>query len=77
MTLDEIGLKYNTDKSSRAHGYLDFYEKYFPKDLQGRILEIGVMDGYSLKMWNEYYSKAEIIGIDIKEPQPLFLPNAI
>lgn len=78
MNLDEIGLKYNTDKSSRSHGYLDFYEKYFPKpDFTGRILEIGVMDGLSLRMWSEYYPEAEIIGIDIKEPQPLFLPNVI
>ena len=78
MKLDDIGLKYDTDKSSRSHGYLDFYEKHFPnRDFSGRILEIGVMDGYSLKTWGEYYPKAEIIGIDIKEPSPLFLPNVV
>lgn len=66
--LDEIGLKYNTDKSSRFHNYLEFYEKHLPgRDFKGRLLEIGVMDGFSMKMWREYYPKAEIIGIDIKD----------
>lgn len=64
--LNEIGLKYDTDKSSRAHGYLDFYEANLPnRDFDGRLLEIGIMDGNSLRMWKEYYPKAEIVGIDI------------
>lgn len=64
--LNEIGLKYDTDKSSRFHHYLDFYEEHFPdRDFDGRLLEIGVMDGFSMKTWREYYPKAEIIGIDI------------
>lgn len=64
MTLHEIGLKYGTDKATH-HGYCDFYEK----ELQGlnpkRILEIGVKDGASLRMWKEFYPKAEVVGIDI------------
>lgn len=66
--LNDIGLKYNADKSSRFHHYLDFYEKHLPdRNFKGRLLEIGVMDGYSMKMWREYYPNAEIIGIDIKD----------
>jgi len=66
--LDDIGLKYNADKSSRFHHYLDFYQLMLPdRDFSGRLLEIGVMDGLSMKMWREYYPKAEIIGIDIKD----------
>lgn len=67
-TLNDIGLKYNADKSSRFHHYLDFYQKHLPgRDFAGRLLEIGVMDGLSVRMWREYYPDAEIVGIDIKD----------
>ncbi len=67
-TLDKIGLKYDADKSSRFHHYLDFYQKHLPdQSFSGRLLEIGVMDGLSMKMWREYYPNAEIVGIDIKD----------
>lgn len=65
--LDTIGLKYGADKSSKFHNYLDFYQEQLPdRGFSGRLLEIGVMDGLSMKMWREYYPKAEIVGIDIK-----------
>lgn len=64
MSLHDIGLKYNTDKAT-FHKYLDFYEKKLPKrDFSGRLLEIGIMDGASIRMWREYYPNAEIVGID-------------
>ena len=63
-TLDEIGVKFNTDKSSICHTYLEFYEKHLPKKVN-RLLEIGIKDGASLRMWREYYPDAEIVGIDI------------
>lgn len=67
-TLNDIGLKYDADKSSRFHHYLDFYQKMLPdREFSGRLLEIGVMDGLSMKMWREYYPNAEIVGIDIKD----------
>lgn len=71
--LNEIGLKYNTDKSSRFHNYLDFYEKQLPdRSFKGRLLEIGIMDGYSMQMWREYYPDAdEIVGLDIMPKQHL------
>lgn len=70
--LNKIGLKYDADKSSRFHHYLDFYEKHLPgRDFKGRLLEIGVMDGYSMRMWREYYPHAEIVGIDTKPMEHL------
>lgn len=63
--LHEIGLKHKTDKAT-FHRYCDFYEENLPgRNFSGRILEIGVMHGASLRMWKEFYPKAEIIGIDI------------
>lgn len=66
--LNDIGLRLNADKSSRFHNYLDFYQKHLPaQSFSGRLLEIGVMDGLSMRMWREYYPDAEIVGIDIKD----------
>lgn len=66
MTLDELGVKYGTDKSSIAHGYLDIYETYFEgkrfNDID--LLEIGIKEGASLRMWKEYFQSGEIYGID-------------
>lgn len=66
--LNDIGLKYDADKSSRFHNYLDFYQEQLPdRTFKGRLLEIGVMDGLSMKMWRDYYPDAEVVGIDIKD----------
>lgn len=71
MILQDIGLKYETDKAT-FHKYMDFYQKNLPKrNFKGRLLEIGVMDGYSLKTWREYYPHAEIVGIDIEDKSHL------
>lgn len=75
--LDEIGLKHNTDKSSRFHNYLDFYQEHLPdRSFEGRLLEIGIMDGYSMAMWREYYPQAaQIIGLDIMPKGHLDIPG--
>lgn len=75
--LNDIGLKFNTDKSSRFHNYLDFYEMELPdRSFDGRLLEIGIMDGYSMQMWREYYpDAAEIIGLDIMPKDHLDVPG--
>jgi hypothetical protein len=71
--LNDIGVRLNADKSSRFHHYLDFYQKHLPsRDFNGRLLEIGVMDGLSMRMWREYYPYAEIVGIDIKDMDHLY-----
>lgn len=75
MLLHEIGLKHNTDKAF-FHQYLDFYQIKLPKrNFAGRLLEIGVMDGASIKMWREYYPKAEIVGVDINDKSHLQYEN--
>lgn len=65
--LQDIGFKLDTDKAT-YHKYLDFYEKNLPdRKFKGRLLEIGILQGSSLRMWHEYYPKAEIIGIDLND----------
>lgn len=66
MELNEAAIKYSTDKSSEFHGYTKIYERLFEKfkHLPITLLEIGVWKGASLKMWDSFFSKAKIIGLD-------------
>lgn len=66
MTLDEIGLKHKTDKSTITHCYLDNYARYFEswRDKEFTLLEIGVAGGASIRMWREYFPNAKVYGID-------------
>ena len=59
--------KYLTDKHT-VHRYIqEFYEEEFLKykDKKIRLLEIGVLEGESLKLWSDYFTNGEIVGIDI------------
>ena len=67
MKLDDIAKKYGTDKSTDFHGYTLIYEKLIT-DLWGKsLLEIGVLDGASIKMWHEYLPRWQITGVDINQ----------
>lgn len=64
-TLQEIGLKYGTDKAT-THFYMDNYEKYFSnyREEKFTMLELGVAGGASLNTWKEYFPNADVWGID-------------
>jgi hypothetical protein len=70
MTLSELYSsnrpKYPTDKVTRHH-YLPVYDKLFTpyRDKRINLLEIGVKFGGSLKLWDDYFTKATIRGIDV------------
>lgn len=61
----EIGSRVGTDKI--GHGYHVWYEKHFSnlRDRPINLLEIGVWEGFSLKLWEEYFPLGKIYGIDI------------
>ncbi len=65
--LIELGEKYGTDKV--GHGYIPIYEKLFSgmrtKNIQ--LMEIGVLNGASVKMWEDYFIAGHIYGVDINE----------
>ena len=65
-TLNEMGLRHQTDKASTHHCYLDNYETYIGhlRDKEFTLLEIGVASGASIRLWREYFSKAKVYGID-------------
>lgn len=60
-----LAKKYKTDKLN--HNYIGFYEKYLRERRENvtKVLEIGVHNGSSHKMWAEYFPNAKIYGIDI------------
>ncbi len=65
--LDALGRRYGTDKSSIGHDYLGFYERFLGpirSNPDVRVLEIGVHQGASLRMWESYFSNAIIVGFD-------------
>lgn len=59
----------NNDKGS-IHSYIMIYEKLLSsyRSCASKFLEIGVAQGYSLRMWNEYFNdRCEVKGIDISK----------
>ena len=68
MTLKDLYEKnrYSTDKES-THHYLDTYDRLFApfKNKKINLLEVGIATGGSLKLWDDYFSKANIVGIDV------------
>jgi hypothetical protein len=67
-TLNKIAQSHGTDKSSDIHNYCVKYQKYLPFNRYDNlnILEIGVLNGKSLKTWKDFYYRSNIIGIDIE-----------
>jgi hypothetical protein len=62
-----------TDKGPSQHNYTELYERLFLqwKDEPIKIFEIGVADGGSLAMWQAYFPKARIYGVDIFDKSTL------
>ena len=55
MKLVEIGKKYPSSKN--VSGFIQLYDQYFSpyRDSEINILEIGVDNGDSLRIWREYF----------------------
>lgn len=67
MTLHEWGIFHGSDKAY-AHNYCHFYEAKV--GLPHSILEFGVLNGASLKMWRDKYN-GFVIGLDIEKKKPV------
>jgi hypothetical protein len=57
----------STDKGPCCHNYTELYERLFFhwKDHPITIFEVGIAEGGSLKMWQEYFPHARIFAVDI------------
>jgi len=64
-SLHSIGTRFGTDKSYNGT-ILSFYDQQLSKyrDQEINVLEIGVFFGASLRMWREYFPKAQVYGLD-------------
>jgi cephalosporin hydroxylase len=68
IALGELAkLATKTDKGPKDHNYVEVYERFM---VQWRyepikIFEIGIEKGGSLLMWQDYFPKASIFGVDI------------
>jgi len=69
MTLDDLAIKYGTDKSSKGHSYCQYYDMILTpiRKQPVKLLEIGIDKGASLLMWRDYFENGEIHGIDIRD----------
>lgn len=67
-TFLEIASEHETDKVS-VHAYQDVYPRYLEqlRESEFTLLEIGVDEGKSLRMWRDYFPRATVIGIDREE----------
>lgn len=77
-SLDDIGSAELTDKASgghhyTGHRYADLYELLFRGWRYNliEILEIGVLDGASIRMWRRYFPRSYVTAID-SEPEAKF-----
>lgn len=63
-TLESIGRTYGTDKVT--HGYLPIYETFLDevRPFAKKVLEIGIAGGASLRMWQDYFPQAVVVGVD-------------
>ena len=64
---------YTTDKGLSGHGFTEIYERFFyPLKYEPiKIFEIGIAGGDSLRLWERYFPKASVYGIDIVDRSAL------
>jgi hypothetical protein len=65
--MDQIALESGADKSSAFHNYTKIYSKHF-KNIRNQtfnFLEIGINEGKSVKLWENYFPNATLHFIDI------------
>jgi len=71
MTPSELLIHHLSDKVNRPgskshHNYNSAYDRLLPpyRETATAILELGVLNGCSLRAWKDYFLNAEILGID-------------
>lgn len=78
--LNELGLRFGTDKASNHHGYLDTYERLLEplKLKEFNFFEIGWggytfpdRGGNSARMWAEYFPSANILCLEKYKKDPI------
>ena len=65
-TLGDLVNNAQTDKNT-VHSYLPLYQRLLvgKRETARNILEVGVCNGGSVKLWNDFFVNADIYGIDV------------
>ena len=76
MLLEEIVDNSRTDKNTR-HCYLPVYNNYFNyyKEKASNVLEVGIANGGSIRLWRDYFDNATIYGVDMQKDASEDLKN--
>ena len=66
MSLEELVDNMTTDKNT-THSYLPLYQKLLisKKETAKNVLEVGIYNGGSIKLWSDFFTNANIYGLDI------------
>jgi hypothetical protein len=66
MSLVELVDNSKTDKNT-LHSYLDLYQKLLisKKDTAKNVLEVGIYNGGSIKLWHDFFKNANVYGLDV------------
>jgi cephalosporin hydroxylase len=66
MSLIELIDNSKTDKNT-LHSYIELYEKLLcsQKETAKNVLEVGIYNGGSIKLWRDYFVNAQVYALDI------------
>ena len=66
MSLEEIVDNTKTDKNT-THSYLPLYQQLLAskKETAKNVLEVGIWNGGSIKLWSDFFTNANVYGLDI------------
>jgi len=66
MSLEQIVYNLRTDKNT-THSYLPLYQALLinKKETAKNVLEVGICEGGSIKLWNDFFTNANVYGLDI------------
>ena len=66
MSLVELADNFRTDKNT-LHSYLPLYDKLLAskRETAKNVLEVGIYQGGSIKLWKDYFVNATVYGLDI------------
>jgi hypothetical protein len=73
MSLVEIVDDSRTDKNT-IHSYLPLYQTLLvsKKETARNVLEVGIRDGGSIKLWHDFFTNATVYGLDIMHMNDLW-----
>jgi len=66
MSLLDLIDNTRTDKNT-VHTYIEIYQNLFQskKETAKNVLEIGILMGGSIKLWDDYFTNAQVYGLDL------------